>query len=197
MKRVFKYPFEITDSFDLELPAGAKLLHVAEHDGKPCLWALVDEYAAKIPYHFELRGTGNPADGLEAQTYIATFTTHGGNLVWHLWRRAAKGEPVWVAPLTKRKSGGTYYPRVFLGHLDEGIYWQRAKTSDYFVPTRVDLDAGEHVPITEGRLYVHHPDAGRAGFYPVRELHKGRGAARDFRQLMEPTIDEAMKRVGL
>lgn len=94
MKRsVWKFPFEVNDEFELEMPRYAKILHVqmqgyATNDGKPCIWALVDVEAPKVKRKFALRGTGHPCDGLGADGFVGTFFMfHDGSLVYHLFDR--------------------------------------------------------------------------------------------------------------
>jgi len=80
MKSVWKYPL-FMGLTELELPAGAKVLHVEEQSGIPHIWALVDTEAEKEPRHFLIRGTGHNVD--EDLTYVGTW--QAPPYVWHLF----------------------------------------------------------------------------------------------------------------
>lgn len=80
--KIWKYPLQIADRQHLRMPAGAKLLTVQTQTGLPQLWALVDEKAEHDYRAIAIYGTGNPMPDEPGQ-YIATFQTHGGDLVWH------------------------------------------------------------------------------------------------------------------
>lgn len=98
MKTVFKYPIDITDLQEVEMPQGARILAVQVQDemgdfvgfkpaGNPCLWALVNtEEAKKTRRLFRMYGTGKPIDEpLESLNYIGTFQR--GPFVWHVFER--------------------------------------------------------------------------------------------------------------
>jgi len=83
MLSVFKYPVNLVDEFSLELPIGARILHVESQAGTNCLWALVDPKAPKELRHFRLAGTGHPIDDYAIGDHIATW--QDGPYVWHLF----------------------------------------------------------------------------------------------------------------
>lgn len=88
MKRIYKYPVDITDRQVISLPKGAKILSVQDQFGKPQLWALVDPEAELEERIFEVFGTGNPVKDLRTiheRIHITTFLTSGGSLVWHMF----------------------------------------------------------------------------------------------------------------
>ena len=94
MRTVHKFPIPIEDDFTLEIPAGAKLLHVATQHGQPCLWACVDTEHEPIPYRFWLRGTGHEiAVTRHGAAYLGTFQLEGGALVFHLFYVGAGETP--------------------------------------------------------------------------------------------------------
>jgi hypothetical protein len=56
---IWKYP--ITASVvTLSLPEGARVLHVHEQNGDPCLWAAVDPNAPRTERRFHAIPTGSP-----------------------------------------------------------------------------------------------------------------------------------------
>lgn len=83
--RIWKYTFEIADSFFLSLPAGARILHAECQQGAPTLWALVDPDAELRARKFRIIGTGHPIDQ-KGLTHIATFQQQP--FVWHLFEEA-------------------------------------------------------------------------------------------------------------
>jgi hypothetical protein len=91
MRTVYKYPFEVTDYFNLEMPQGAEILTVQTQGGERHMWALVDPVAPKELRAFRLAGTGHPINDLDLQ-YVATFQLKGGLLVFHLFE--LNGRPV-------------------------------------------------------------------------------------------------------
>lgn len=83
---VYKYEVPLTDNFELELPAGAKLLSFQSQSGTPVLWALVDSEALKEKRRFRLAGTGHPIEeDAERLVFIGTAQFHSGSLVFHLF----------------------------------------------------------------------------------------------------------------
>lgn len=84
MKRIFKYPVEITDDSKIMMPRGADVLSVQMQGEVPCVWTLVDDAAPMVKRKFKLRGTGHPAEDLFADMFVGTFQMRGG-LVFHLF----------------------------------------------------------------------------------------------------------------
>lgn len=81
--RIWKYPLAVIDCQFLNMPIGAQLLTVQMQNGKPCLWALVDETATETQRRgITIHGTGNPVPD-DPGRYIATFQMMGGDLVFH------------------------------------------------------------------------------------------------------------------
>lgn len=86
MNAIWKFPFEITDDFEIEMPMGAQILHVAMQREMPCIWAIVDPNAPKVTRKFHLSGTGHPLEESCTQyNHVGTFQMHDGALVFHLF----------------------------------------------------------------------------------------------------------------
>lgn len=81
MKKVFKYPFNI-GAFNLEMPYGAKILHVTDQNGTPCLWAEVSPDGQHELRRFVIQGTGHPIPE-DGRFHVKTFLS--GDFVWHLY----------------------------------------------------------------------------------------------------------------
>lgn len=84
MRTIWKFPVEMTDQFEILMPAGADVLTVQVQHGQPVLWAIVDPDARKIKTGFVLHGTGHPLSD-KAGRYIGSFQLTGGALVFHLF----------------------------------------------------------------------------------------------------------------
>ncbi len=86
MKTIYKYPFGITDDFEIFMPEGARVLHVGMQYDRPCIWALVDPNAVQEERKFHLAGTGHSIeDKIADWQYVGTFTMQDGALVFHLF----------------------------------------------------------------------------------------------------------------
>jgi len=85
MKFVWKFPIPVDDIVTVDMPRGAKILHVAEQRGVPHLWALVTQGEPLERRTFRFAGTGHPIEDRHAETFVGTFTMQGGALVFHLF----------------------------------------------------------------------------------------------------------------
>ena len=90
MTAIWKYTVSINGA-TVRMPAGARLLHVADQNGDPMtveVWAEVDPDVDVVDRVFVVVGTGHPYD-TEVQgrtlTYVGTAVTARGHLVWHLF----------------------------------------------------------------------------------------------------------------
>lgn len=88
MRTVYKYPIQVTDEFDLQLPQGAEILHVAAQNYKPYLWALVDPDQPIEKRRFAVRGTGHPVD--EHLQHLGTFLLADDTFVGHLFEHVGR-----------------------------------------------------------------------------------------------------------
>jgi len=89
MKRIYKYPLELTDTQFVELPLGAEILTVQMQGDRLCLWAMVNTLpeAIKKNRRIEIIGTGNPVP-TGVLKYISTFQMMGGGLIFHAFENA-------------------------------------------------------------------------------------------------------------
>lgn len=83
MKTIYKYPLEVTDENQIEMPVGAEILCVQVQHGIPCIWAKVETdnpstYTTILTY-----GTGHPVNPNAA--YIGTYQMVNGDLVFHVF----------------------------------------------------------------------------------------------------------------
>lgn len=79
---IYKYPFQITDKFSLDLPFGAKILGAFVQHDQPCLWALVQPNVGETQKRvFRIFGTGHPVPINLSLRHIATFPQLNGRLI--------------------------------------------------------------------------------------------------------------------
>ena len=89
--RIWKYPLAVTDSQELRLPKGARVLSIQAQHAVPTLWALVDPQAKDTElWQFVTIGTGHlaPPD-LAMFQFFSTYQLSGGTLVFHVFLRRA------------------------------------------------------------------------------------------------------------
>ena len=86
MKRIYKYPLELTDTQFVELPLGAEILTAQMQGDQLCLWAMVNTLpeAIKKNRRIEIIGTGNPVPTGDLK-YISTIQIEGGRLIFHIF----------------------------------------------------------------------------------------------------------------
>lgn len=77
------WSFEIKHGAVISPPAGAKILSVAWHDGKPILWTLADPEVPKVKRRVEMISTGLEIYG-ENWEYAGLVIAPAGKL-WHVF----------------------------------------------------------------------------------------------------------------
>lgn len=84
---IYKYEFEITDTFSLMLPNDAKFLHVGMQGIQPCMWFEHSLSAEDmIEQHFYIFATGQPFHTQEDGKHIFYLQTFMDSIyVWHLY----------------------------------------------------------------------------------------------------------------
>ena len=113
MNKIFKYPIDVKDLVEIEMPQGARILAVqvqerqevfkgtmtgltgeavpltayGPRDETVCLWAMSNtDESHKVRRMFRIYGTGRPIDEDPANlNYIGTIQT--GPFVWHVFER--------------------------------------------------------------------------------------------------------------
>jgi len=83
MRRIFKYPLGIIGGIQqIEMPAGAQVLHFGRVAETTNLWVLVDMMKFTLPRRFIIYGTGHEfLEGAGEHRYVGTITI--GAYVWH------------------------------------------------------------------------------------------------------------------
>ncbi len=81
-----KYPFEVVDSFELELNRRSPVLSVQVQKGVPVMWVPFDTEKQTAMRTFRVFGTGQPIEGDASKLkYVGTFQMQGGDFVGHLF----------------------------------------------------------------------------------------------------------------
>lgn len=84
MKTIFKYPIGITRYQVVNMPAGAKPVHVGyDPQGMPCIWAEVDTTQPDENFEVNVIGTGHEMNQKTPNVHIGTFVQ--GPYVWHVY----------------------------------------------------------------------------------------------------------------
>ena len=86
---VWKYRLPIAGKQVIDIPLGARILHVGFQGGVVCLWIRVNPEAEKKPHSFFITGTGQecPASTLE---HVGTAVS--GDFVWHVWASTSQDQ---------------------------------------------------------------------------------------------------------
>ena len=95
IRKVFRYPVELTDEQVITMPEGAQILSVARREGSRVvlgvgsneaveLWALVDPYAPPEQRHIRVIGTGHPVPSDELD-FLGTVQLAQGLLIFHIF----------------------------------------------------------------------------------------------------------------
>ena len=91
MDKIYKYTLDILDEQLLTLPAGSRILSVAEQYGKIVIYAIVDtELAGHDYFKFYIRGTGHPFGiNLVMARFLGTVKLYDGAIVFHVFYESA------------------------------------------------------------------------------------------------------------
>lgn len=86
MKTVFKYPLVVHFATQvIEMPEEAEVIHVAEQNGVPTLWALVESDFAPVERRFFVRATGQEVWTAGIDSFKHVGTAFVGPFVWHVF----------------------------------------------------------------------------------------------------------------
>lgn len=88
---VWKYEVPVRNRFELEMPAGARIVSLQLQYDRPVLWAVVDPEAPKVTRMFGVVGTGTVVD-FKLPKHIGTFQLHGGKTVLHVFEIPTQAE---------------------------------------------------------------------------------------------------------
>lgn len=84
MRTIWKFPFEIVDDFEVEMPRDAEFLSAQLQGGVPTVWFSVEPAKAKVTRRFKIVGTGH---GYPSQDLAFLATLQMPPFVWHLFEK--------------------------------------------------------------------------------------------------------------
>ncbi|MEC7161165.1 MAG: hypothetical protein VXW57_05065 [Pseudomonadota bacterium] len=84
---VFKYPVQL-GAFSMDMPAGARVLHVDMQGAEPVMWARVNPSADIVRRRFYCAATGETLPR-NAGGWIGTLKMQGGALIFHVFEMPA------------------------------------------------------------------------------------------------------------
>lgn len=82
-KVIWKFPLSFAHTQIIEMPLGAKIIHVANQFEFPTMWVIVDPSAPKVKRRFGVIATGALFDDSSVR-YVGSFTIQGGMFVGHV-----------------------------------------------------------------------------------------------------------------
>lgn len=86
MPTIWKFPLDVTDTQEIDMPSGVSILTVMVQGGVPCLWALVDPDKPTMPRTIAIYGTGHEVTAdLTVAKYVGSFMLVGGDFVGHVY----------------------------------------------------------------------------------------------------------------
>lgn len=83
MIKIYKYPLELKDLNEIDMPEQAEILSVQIQNGIPCLWAKVNTDYPEEKRAIRIIGTGNSINPCEPLVFITTYQFEG--LVFHVF----------------------------------------------------------------------------------------------------------------
>jgi hypothetical protein len=83
MKTIWKYPIEIHEYFNIDMPKDAEVLSIQDQKGIICMWVLVNPHNQLERRGFRIYPTGQPVE--YNGDYIGTFQLSGGDIILHLF----------------------------------------------------------------------------------------------------------------
>jgi hypothetical protein len=77
---------ELQDLISFSMPAGSKVLSVANQDENLCVYVLVDPESTNVQRPFRVTGTGHPVEGsLGVKSFVGTVLFRDGTFVLHVF----------------------------------------------------------------------------------------------------------------
>ncbi len=85
MKRIFKYPLDLTSFQTVQLPVGSKIISVGNQCNKLRMWVEVDpEQRDTQTRKIVVVGTGHTLPDVELR-FIGTVPINEGTFIWHIY----------------------------------------------------------------------------------------------------------------
>jgi hypothetical protein len=84
-RTIWKFPLQVVEEQALQMPIGAKVLHVGTQGNIASIWAEVDPTAELEKRWIYMFGTGHSLPALRAAKHLGTFMMHDGTVVYHVF----------------------------------------------------------------------------------------------------------------
>lgn len=78
---IHKYPLEFTDHQSIDMPLGAKIVHIDLQDNQLCVWAEGNPEHPKVQRKFELYATGEKIETMARHLKTVLI----GRFVYHIY----------------------------------------------------------------------------------------------------------------
>ena len=85
MSRIYKYPLQLTEQQKINMPTGAKVIHVAVQREAICLWAIVDPDQPVESRSFGILGTGQPDFNPKEMRHLVSVLMSDVTFGWHVF----------------------------------------------------------------------------------------------------------------
>lgn len=85
MRTIYKQDLSLTDDQYIEVPVGAKLLHIDIQNQKPCIWYECESKNVLKKLRILCFGTGREIPYTNNLRYIGTVLVASGNGVFHFY----------------------------------------------------------------------------------------------------------------
>lgn len=85
--QIWKFPLELREEQEIEMPENANIIHVAEQHERICLWAEVYPKDIKRKRTFYVIGTGWLMPNLSTVRHIGSVVMAPGAYVWHVYQK--------------------------------------------------------------------------------------------------------------
>lgn len=85
MRTVWKFPLAIVNRQSIKIPTTNEFLCVQMQRGIPCIWAKVDPYSIETFIWVVIHETEHDVSDTEDMTYLGSFQTADGNVIFHVW----------------------------------------------------------------------------------------------------------------
>ena len=88
MKKIWKFPLEITGEQNVTMPQNARIMSVQAQNRQLFLWVLCEVENVKVKRKIYIYGTGYEVKNSLAKKFIDTVQAHKGQLVWHVFEES-------------------------------------------------------------------------------------------------------------
>lgn len=85
--KIWKVILKVTDTQEIEVPAGSRFLCAREQANQVCVWFRCNPDVAKSKRTILICGTDHDAPEYQDAAYLGTAIVNGGAYVWHVFEK--------------------------------------------------------------------------------------------------------------